>query len=437
MNTINYKCPNCGSNVEMDIPTNTFYCAACGQFYQLNEIKTNSNVGHDETVQSWHNGGITESTEKIDIPIQRELTEDYLSEDVSEDSRGFDKGIVYMEVNIFHCSSCGAQIMTNDVEASKNCAYCGQSTIIFDHVSKERRPDKILPFKITKEEALSKVRERFAKAKYLPDEVDNINVNSIYGIYMPFWVYDSHMEMGIHSDGNQKSKGFDEFGAKDMKIALDASRRLNDNVSIKLNPFPLDDAVEFNPGYLSGFFADRFDVSHEERKNHAKQLMKIALEAELKTQIPGSYSPQMKEVYGQTYETLAMYGKEYDTYGEKYELKSIEYTFLPIYFFTFSIKNKLINILVNGASGRIVGGIPVDEGKIKKAQTKYMIIYGLVFGLIAAALFRWMPTLWAAGLFLIVTGSAYLAGRVSKKKFEKMYKETNSESMFSISRNRD
>ena len=433
METVVYKCPNCGANVELDIATNLFYCASCGQFYQLKEIQTNVRVENEDVIQSWHNEDIQQSEETIDIPIQKGIMTE---NDLDDVSKGFDKGIVYIDFNVYHCSSCGAQILTNDVEISKNCAYCGQSTIIFDHVSKERRPDKILPFKITKEEALAKVRERLAKAKYLPDEVDNITVNSIYGIYMPYWVYDAHMELGVHSDGTKKSPGFDEFGAKDMKISLDASRRLNDNVSLKLNPFPLDEAVEFNPGYLSGFYADRFDVPYDERKNHARQLMKIALESELIANSPSNYSPQMKEVYGQVYDSPVSYGN-YDTYGEKYELKDVEYTFLPVYFFTFKINNRLINILVNGASGRIVGSVPIDEEKIKKAQTKYMIIYGIVFGLVAAALFRWLPTVWAAGLFFIITASAFLAGNNAKNKFWKMYWETNSTSMFSISKNRE
>lgn len=437
METFNYKCPNCGANVEFDPATNLFYCASCGQFYQIGEVKTNKKADEEESVQSWHNEALYENVEEKVGTLQSDQRPEETEESLSTDSAEFDKGTVYMEINIFHCSSCGAEIMTNDVEVSKNCAYCGQSTIIFDRVSKERRPDKILPFKITKEDALTKVKERFAKASYLPDEVDNISVNSVYGIYMPYWVYDSHMEMGIYSKGTKKSRGFDEFGTKDMPVTLDASRRLNDNVSIKLNPFPIEDAVEFDPGYLSGFFADKYDVSYEERKDHAKQLIKTVLEAELNARVPGSYSPQMKETYGQTYEKLVSYGNTYSTYGEKYELKSVEYTFLPVYFFTFRIKNRLINILVNGANGRIVGSVPVDENKIKKAQTKYMIIYAIVFGLVAAALFRWMPTLWAAGVFLILTGSCFLAGTTSKKKYEKMYKETNSASMFSISRNRE
>lgn len=424
MGTVNYKCPNCGGNVEFDVGSNLLFCAFCGQFYQPDEVNTNVEVKDEKTVQSWHSDQIEEDTADSGVSGQGTL------EETSDN---------YMDVNIFLCSSCGAEIMTNDVEVSKFCAYCGQSTIIFDRVSKEKRPDKILPFRLTKEDAISTVNEHFHKAVYLPDEVENISVNSVYGIYMPYWVYDSHMEMGlkIEQKSDNGTKVFDFFDTKDMPVTLDASKRLNDNVSLVLNPFPVVEAVDFDPGYLSGFFADRYDVSFESRKEDAYHVISDSLKEELYERIPDSNIKQMRDTYGALYEQIEALALKESTYDTKYELKGIEYAFLPIYFITFRVKNRLINILVNGATGRVVGSIPVDEKKVKKAQIKGMIIYGLIFGVVAAALFRWMPTLWAAGIFLIISVSMIAAGINGKNKFEKMQRETNSEAMFSLSKNRE
>lgn len=410
METFNLKCPDCGANVEYDAATNLLYCVSCGQFFEADKVKTNVKVEEIKTEQAWHSQEETQDTTEK------------------------------MEVNIFHCSSCGAEIMTNDVEVSKYCAYCGQSTIIFDRVSQEKRPDKILPFKITKEDAITRVKEHFAKAKYLPDEVDGITVNSVYGIYMPYWVFDTYTELGINITKQYKNevRKYNEFGTKDMYVTLDASKRLNDNISLALNPFPVEDALDFEAGYLSGFYADRYDVSFEIRKDEAREIAKQALKQELYYRNPDAMQDKiMIDTYGKFYNIIASTDQTESTYGEKYELNSIEYVFMPIYFITFNIQNRLTNILVNGATGKIVGGVPVDKRKIKKSQITGMIIWGLILGIAGAFLCRYLPLIWSVGFFVILTAFIMSAGLTARNKFEKMQHEINSASMFSISNHRE
>lgn len=422
METIIYKCPNCGSNVEYDAASNLLYCASCGQFYQPSEVNSGGHAGDEQVTGYWHEE-TSEGT--ADAAFKAREEETYTAE--------------YMEVNIFHCSSCGAQIMSNDVEVSKNCAYCGQSTIIFDRVSKEQRPDKILPFQITKEDAIGSVRERFKKALCMPDDLDKITVNSVYGIYMPYWIYDSTMEMGlmvsVRKDNGTCQYNFQD--TMDMNVCLDASKRLNDNVSLMLNPFPTDKLVDFDAGYLSGFYGDRFDISFESRKREAADLIAKALEDELYSRITGTPQANLGEIYGDSYKKLESMAVKKERYGEKYTLNDVIYAFLPIYFITFRIGGKLVNILVNGATGKLVGSVPIDENKLKKKRIKNMIVSALIFGVVGAAAFRYFPLIGSVMLFVILLFFSVGAGKLAKKKFEKNQRETNSASMFSISRNRD
>lgn len=428
METISYKCPNCGANVEYDAESNLLFCAKCGQFYQPGEVVPGGAVYSEPVKQSWHEESEENQTKNQAASFGYEQPEEVQPHAVK-----------YMEVNIFHCSSCGAQIMSNDVEVSKNCAFCGQSAIIFDRVSKEQKPDKILPFKITKEDAIERVKKRFSKAKCMPDDINNISVNSVYGIYMPYWIFDSTMEMGlmvaIRGDNGNRQYNFQD--TMDMDVCLDASRRLNDGVSLMLNPFPTENLVDFDAGYLSGFYADRFDVPFEERKKDAVEVIGKALEDELYSQIPDKPQANMAEMYGDAYKKLESMSVKKDRYGEKYTLNDVNYALLPVYFITFRIGNKLINILVNGATGKPVGSVPIDESKFKKVQTRNMIIAAVVWGIIGAGAFRYFPLIGGIMFFAIVLFFSISAGLVAKKKFEKNQRETNSASMFSLSRNRD
>lgn len=425
MDTFNYKCAGCGANLEYDVESKLMFCQNCGEFYPLKKSQTNVKVDLGDETQEWHekqNGN--EDCNKSNTSNWHEKNPDSYSPN-------------FMEVNIFHCSSCGAEIMTNDVEVSKNCAYCGQSTIIFDRVSKEQRPDVILPFKLTKKEALSKAKERFAKAKYLPDDIDNVSVESVYGIYMPYWVYDSNIQMGVKGKFtvNKTVYNLDEFGSKDMLVTLDASKRLNDNISIQLNPFPTEEFEEFDPGYLSGFFGDRFDVEYDKRKDDAKEVIADLLEDDLVKGKPGVPSKLMRMNYGEIYDKFNM--NQIHRYAVKFKLKDIMYAFLPVYFITFRIKEQLINILVNGASGKVIGTVPVDEDKLDKARIKEMIIWGIIMGAVGAVLFRYMPTVWSFLIFAIMAACTVVSGKKAKEKFETTQSQANSEAMFDISRHRE
>lgn len=408
MDTKNYKCPSCGAGVKYDITSKLMFCENCGQFYEVDDLEF-FDEGEEPLNQAWH-------------------------KDEDENS---EYSFEYMDVNIFHCGSCGAEIMTNDVEVSKECAYCGQSAIMFDRVSKELRPDLILPFSMTKEEVLEIVHKRFAKAKYLADDVDNISVNSVYGIYMPYWIYDSHFEMEINGrvSTDNGTRKYSEFGETDMLVTLDASRRLNDNISLLLNPFPTDELEKFEPGYLSGFFGDRFDVSFDKRKNDARDYIADCLEEKLLSNVPGMKSKETRENYAELLDPLGV-GKPQRS-KERYILNDIYYAFMPVYFITFRIKSRLVNILVNGANGKVVGSVPVDERKVEKAKRQGMLIGGSFLGFFGAIMFRYMPYMWCFTLFAMLLLATALVGKKARDKYEMNQVLANTESMFSISENRE
>lgn len=432
MESFNYKCPDCGANVEYDPKTNLLFCAYCGQFYPVEKVNTNVEVKEDNKENDWH------YDESINVKVSLKPEEKNAETFEKNEYDKFENyNPEFMEMNIFHCSSCGAEVMANDVEASKRCAYCGQSTIIFDRVSREQRPDKILPFGLTKEDAVEIAKRRFSEAKYLPDEAKNIEVDSVYGIYMPYWIYDSHMAMGVNARVKTDNgyETFKESGTKDMFVALDASKKLNNDISLMLNPFPVEKAVDFDASYLSGFYADAFDVPYESRKNDAIRVISNVLEDELMAKLPIEYDQQIRDTYGDIYKKMGVVNTE--TYGEKYTLKGIYYAFMPLYFLTFKVKNRRTNILINGVTGKIVGSVPVDTAKVKKAKIINIIMMSLIIGPIGALLFGFFPVYWCAFLFAILIFSAIAASNRAKEKYERVQREANSSAMFSISSNRE
>ena len=136
---VQMKCPACGAALYFDPLSGLMKCAYCGQDYSTSEVKAENEFDTDDTI----------------------------------------------ECNVYTCRSCGAEMNVNDNECSTFCAYCGQPTVVFDRVARMKKPQFIIPFSVTKEQAVLFLRQKVSSATYVPDEVKNFSIDKVVGIYIP------------------------------------------------------------------------------------------------------------------------------------------------------------------------------------------------------------------------------------------------------------
>lgn len=417
MEALTYKCPGCGAGLTFDIKTKLLVCDNCCEMYSPAAL------------------GMPEETNEEQVLNQpNELAQDKsVAANTDYEVSNQDE---YMDINLYHCSSCGAEIMTSDVEISTFCSYCGQATIMFDRVSKEKKPEKIIPFVLTKEQALRKAKAKFNGAKYLTDSINDITVESVYGIYMPYWAYDAQMDMmaEINKKQNNVASTTEYKNNISQTVLLDASKRFSDYASERLNPFSMRDAEDFDIAYLSGFYADRSDVNAEDRTADVKEHM----EKVLTDMIYDGYSGiprEMRETYKSLYEKAGVF--KVDVLQENFHISDKKYVLCPVYFITFKIGYELVILLVNGCNGKVVGSIPIDQRKFEKQQKQDTVICGIIFCILSALFFRYMPALWSAGVYFMLAFFLVMSGKKAKKKYERMYYETNTNDMFNLSQDRE
>ena len=169
-----------------------------------------------------------------------------------------------MECNIYTCTACGAELAINGVESSTFCAYCGQPTIIFSRVSSEIKPKYILPFSVTKDQAVIAIRQKLKKGFFISNEIKNFDVERVRGIYIPYWLFDIHYEDKVYLSGTKGSGDnehdvffYREADCNFKQLTLDASGKLADESSQRLEPYDTHALQPFDISYLSGFYADR------------------------------------------------------------------------------------------------------------------------------------------------------------------------------------
>ncbi len=306
------KCPSCDGALEFNPQTGKMECKFCGNSYENEPVN------------------IVETEKK------------------SEPHKIFNKRET-MECNIYTCTACGAKLAVNRVETSSFCAYCGQPTIVFSRVSQELKPDGIIPFQITGEQAYNTVRAKFAKGIMLPKAIKEFRMEQMRGIYIPYFIYDIDyrdtkcLTGKVPVVGGQSKKYFIRKAEGNFRgIVYDASKQLNDESAIRLEPYDLSGLKPFTPEYLSGFYADKCDLNQEETEACGVARAKNFFDTEMRKSVKADY--------------ITMHGG-----NPSYEVKNITYALFPVWFLTFRYKNEPYTILINGQTGKMVGSVPVDK----------------------------------------------------------------------------
>ena len=331
----------------------------------------------------------------------------------------------YYDTRVYTCAHCGAEVVTSDTEVSTFCIYCGNPAINFSRISKEYRPDGLIPFKITREEALNNVRKKFLRNPIVPKEVKKKAVSeNIRGIYVPYWVINARFTEADFISGdvenNERTERwfFKRAGNCSFKnVPIDGSNILNDAVSMKLEPFFFEDAKDFDEDYLNGFYSNTSDMSYYDLRNAAAARCHDLFAKETLKTVPAEKKTVDDSVYWIDIQDDPLY------------------LMLPVWFFTFKYKEEPHTILINGQTGKVAGTVPWEEKRI------YSIFWSVFFLILTVMTGLFIGiTLNMGGLsglynflisgILLFAALVFTTGIVGIKKIMKNIKMTKSEDIF-------
>ncbi len=401
-----YKCPNCNGALEYNPITDRMECGFCGEGFILAEIESmQEKKEHTYNQQSGSQKVIIDGEGSHEVHSgSDEVSSDSVVQDEEQELNLF-AGMETMECNIYTCTSCGAELAINQSEVATFCAYCGQPTVVFSRVSKELKPQSIVLFRINKEQAVNGIREKLNKSFLVPKKIKNFSVDKVRGIYIPSWVFDIHyydmQHWEVKNSDNKVIKTFDREAECLLKgLTLDASKQLDDELSQRLEPFDVRTRKPFESGYLSGYYADKYDYDEERMRNYAYWRAKQLFDAQIK-------------------ETISDQNAQLKLSFPKRVIKNVEYTLLPVWFVTFRYNYENYTIAVNGQTGKVVGTVPYDKRKVNVLFIVIAAVVALfitIFGLCAMQ----NPFDWAYGSVLLL-----IPGFILYKSMLKMNKIKN------------
>ena len=267
-----------------------------------------------------------------------------------EDLQPEDAAVVYnfqeekfMDCYIYSCSECGGEIIINGTEASTTCIYCGNPNVVFSRIAKQRQPEFIMPFRITRENAVMRARDTIKKGTFVPGSIKKFSVDCCRGIYLPYWIVNATVivEGSVTEDKKTVTRYFGRTGYLKFKnLPIDASRALSDDSSSKLEPLDLTHLKPFDEDYLAGFYSNVSDVTYSDvRKAAMERGKEFFAEAAIKD--VEAYNKTVVESYPSI---------DVDT--------DMKYAMLPAWFISFDYEGKHHTILVNGDTGKVVCALP-------------------------------------------------------------------------------
>jgi len=331
MVVIEYKCPCCGAALAFEEESQKLACEACGNEFELDAIKAYNEPDDGAPEQDFR----WEQSAKATFSEEEEAV-----------------------MNMITCPSCGGEIISDANTAATFCPFCENPAVITGRVTGGLRPDGVLPFKLSKEDA-KKAFANLCKGKpLLPrDFASQQRLEKISGIYVPFWLYDCDCTVNARyratrthtwSDSKYRYVRTEHFlllrsgGLAFEGIPVDGSQKMDNAILESIEPFDYSQIVDFDTAYLSGFLADKYDVSADDGKPRVEERVTQTADSLLRDTCAGYLTVTKERMNLRTNHA-----------GSKYVL-------LPVWMLHSKYQGKTYVFAMNGQTGKMTGTFPIS-----------------------------------------------------------------------------
>ena len=286
------------------------------------------------------------------------------------------------------CQHCNAISVFDSDKIGKRCDFCGASALVpYEEVKEAFQPESLLPKQISETQVRDRIREWYRSRWFAPSALGTRALtDTVHGVYLPYWTFDAHAqadwtaESGYHyyvtehytdAQGNRQSRqvqktrwessyGHLENFFDDELIA--ATKGVDSSLLSKVEPFPTDQLVPYDPAFLAGWTVERYQIDLVTAAASARENMESELRSLCSRQVPGD-----------THRNLQVHAQWSD--------QTFKHILVPVWLLTYDYHGKSFQVLINGYTGTIAGKRPYSFWKI------FFLVVGIlaVIGVIALA----------------------------------------------------
>jgi hypothetical protein len=341
-----YDCAACGGEARWDPAKDALVCPYCGA---VSQAKLDSATGE---------------------VIERDLAT--ALRNLPEAQRGWDSEKISVK-----CQSCQAITVFAPTLVAQRCEFCGSSALIpQEQVKAPIRPESLLEFKLSEPQIRERVRAWYGSRWFAPNALKSRALtDTVHGLYIPYWTFDAQVHAdwtalsGYHyyetetdSQGRSQSRrhtrwvpsagSLDHFFDDEL---VAASKGIPGELLRKIEPFPTGtDLKPYNPGYLSGWVVEQYQIDLLGAAEHSRQMMEAKTQALCAAEVPGD-----------THTNLAV--------DAVFSRQTFKHVLVPVWVLTYNYGASRYQLVVNGYTGAIAGKHPLSWIKIALAVLASLI----------------------------------------------------------------
>ena len=355
----NYQCPACTGPLHYSAKSGKLECDYCDSSFDVAEI---------EALYARKEAEAAAAKQAADAKAEAAQAAKAEAAEAAAASGGWDTSDLSRDwgaeadgLRVYSCPSCGAELICDQSTAATACPYCGNPAIVPGQFSGALRPDYILPFRLSKDDAVQALRAHYKGKPFLPRSFTSANhIEQIQGVYVPFWLFDG----GAEGAASYRASNTNVFETGDYeitetrhyhvvragslafeKIPVDASSKMPDDHMDSIEPFDYAQLRPFSTAYLPGYLADKYDVTIDDSRDRADTRCRETLAQALRDTVTG-YGACVTER-----EDIAL------------RRGKVHYALLPVWMLSTKWRGQDFLFAMNGQTGKLDGDLPTDRGR--------------------------------------------------------------------------
>lgn len=339
-----FPCEGCGADLKFNIGQQHLKCPFCG---------------FEKELQLSEDAQIEEQDFHAMLARVRELRE--------QDTEESNLQAGEETANEVRCESCGANVVFLGTLTSSECPYCASPIQRDDvHRCEVRVPvDAVLPFLIEHDQAQINLKDWVESRWFAPNDFLKRGAEGKFnGVYLPYWTFDTltfnvysgqrgeHYYVTVGTGKNKRRKRRTRWYPASGKfqrffddVLVPATTRLDGDMLISLEPWPLQKCLPFTQEVLAGYFARTYDLELDGGFTHGKQRIDAVIDSDVRQRIGGDT-------------------QRVHSIKSRYDGITYKHVLLPLWLLAYKYHDKTYQVYVNAATGEVQGGRPYSWVKI-------------------------------------------------------------------------
>lgn len=364
MEAVTHKCPNCGGALLFQPEDQKFHCPYCLSVFTEEEV-----LAFEKKEQEAKVADLLTSPESS--------TGDEVKESQSTTA---DQELPPSDLELYLCPNCGAEIVTDPTTAATFCYFCHNPVALSARLSGKFQPEKVLPFAISKEKAVTAFLEWTKKKWFIPKNFfSEKQIQLLTGVYFPYWHVEADVDGSFRGKGTTlrvwrvgeleytETKQFAIYRKGHLKfsrlIKNALSKNVQKNMVTSVQPFSMEKAIPFHTQYLAGFQAEKRDIEYDTLKPEIQQELK-------------NYTAELLKSTANRYNTVVTEHTE-----AIIEKEDNHYVLLPVWLLTYKNKGSdtVYYYAMNGETGKVAGVLPLNYRKLALVSGGIFLAFLLLF----------------------------------------------------------